>query len=537
MKIVTKGNISLENYNTSTYFEEFILTIESMQELPTEFEYTIDQELSAYLESIATEGVVRESGRILANSFNLSKTITKAGTSIANMGLKKTADIIRLLNNELKRMIPELIKRIREFMENTEAVYMKLTKFDQKFKEVAIRMQDIVNTRSYEYVENITPTTIKFYNVQANVFKEFLDVIGDYHILCNIICGINLTGPNITVKPTDCIYDKRFVGKELIYPKLVMDKLKEHLKGEDGPNIKEMINVMKIANESVSEYNKMMTREGSNTILIDWFKKYGNKLGIDIPFIVKTMTTKSTDGIKDANKNKTINPVKLALIPTHKTISFKEGKSWLSDGRKTYANEINKSHIQGGMVQSFLLLVNGRSNKSMDKSTSSVIVDLIKSGGVNVKKHTQTLERQSKKELDELISFVNGLGREISTSERQRVDDARNNDIRNTKTGDQVVSADTNVGGKEEDNVGRNRGDHASQDLAKLSQLAIAYLTSWFTIIMRINSMYNTITSGTLGAVYNLTTEVDLVCNFLDHGSKDALNANKAAISTLEGGR
>lgn len=537
MKIVTKGNISLEDYSKSNYLDEFGLAIESMQPLPEEFTYIIDKEFSNYLESIATEGAIRETGRILGNTYNLTRTVTKAGSNILNMGLKKTADIIRMLNNELKRMIPELIKKLREFMENTEALYMKLTKFDQKFKEVAIRAQEIVASRSYEYVENITPTTIKYYDVQANVFKEFLDVIGDYHILCNFICGLNLVGPNITVKSTDCIYNKNSVGKELIYPKMVMDKLQEHLKDNNGPNIKGMLEVMKIANESVSEYNKAMTKNGSNTILIDWFKKYGNKLGIDIPFIVKSMTTKSTDAIKKGNENKTINPVKLALMPTSRGVTYKEGRIWLSEGRKIYANEINRLPAQGGMVQSFLLLVNGRSNKSMDKSTSSVIVDLIKSGGTNVKKHTQVLERQTKKELDELIAFINSLGREISTSERERTKNNTDRDIKDTREGRQVVDADTNVGGKAEDNVGVNRGDHESQELARLSQAAIAYLTSWFSIILKINSVYNTITTGTLGAVYNLTTEVDLVCRFLDNGSKNAVDASNKANDTLEGGK
>lgn len=198
MKLVTYGGISLEEYTKTSFAEECELVFESI-EMPTEIDLLSDD-----VDELATEGIwdlAKGGANMIGNTYQMAKTTTRGATQLAGVMLRKSNDLLRFFNNQLKKALPKIIENLRKSLEQLEITFMKLTKFDNKLKEIAARATNMIMTKSYMNVATIQPMTIKFYKVQAKVFKEIIDMLGDYHYLCSKVCGIQLDTSKIYVKP------------------------------------------------------------------------------------------------------------------------------------------------------------------------------------------------------------------------------------------------------------------------------------------------------------------------------------------------
>lgn len=525
MKIVTYGNISLNEYKDTTFAEECELIFESI-EMPTEIDFLND------VDDIATEGIwdlAKGTGNLIGNTYQIAKTTTKGATQIAGTLLRKSNDLLRFFNNQLKKALPKIVESLRKSLEQLEISYMKLTKFDNKLKDVATRASNMINSKSYMSIGSIQPMTIRFYDVQAKVFKEIIDMIGDYHYLCHKVCGIQLDATKIYVKTdANVIFTERTVGAPLIAPSDLMDKVRELTKTKDQVNLEEIARIIGIAKKSVESYNAAMTKYGENSILRAWIEKDGTKIGLSVNFLnLGSLTAKSKSRIQESDKKKGLNPLKLALIPNNHTITFNPN-TWRNQVKK-FANMVDAEPIQGGMVKSFVWLINGQAGGNMQKSTMSVLVDLVRKGGASVKKHTDHINATAKKEIDELLAFSNGLSKYLVSEEQLRVNAAKQNDAAKTAAGKQTVEADTGIGGNASDNVGRVNNSDSSKVIHEISTGILAYMSGWYSIIFKLNAFYNQCSTGLLSAVFDITNEVESCCNMVDSGNKEQAEGAKTA--------
>jgi len=418
--------------------------------------------------------------------------------------------MLRFFNNQLKKALPRIVESLRKSLEQLEITYMKLTKFDGRLKEIAIRATNMINTKSYERINTIQPMTIRFYHTQARVFKEIVDIVGDYHYLCHKVCGIQLDASKIYVQTNnDVIFTENNTGAKLIAPSDLMDKVRELTKVRDKVNLEEIARIIGIAQKSVEAYNGAMTKYGENSILRAWIEKEGNSLGLPINFLnLGSLNTKSRARINESEKKKGINPLKYALIPDNSTITFNPN-AW-RDQKAKFINMVDAEPAQGGMVKSFVALINGQAGGQMQKSTISVLVDLVRKGAASVKKHTDILNKTAKKEIDELIAFSNGLSKYL-TSEDQTA---------RTSAGRQVVQADTGIGGNAQDNIGATKGGNdQSKVIHAISTGILSYMSGWYSIIFKLNSFYSQCSTGLLSAVFDITNEVDSCCTMVENGN------------------
>ena len=516
MKIVTYGNISLEEYKNTSFTEECELVFESIQ-VPTEIDFLNDNE------ELATEGIwdiTKGVGHTITNTYNIAKTTTKGATQLAGTILRKSNDMLRFFNNQLKKALPKIVESLRKSLEQLEITYMKLTKFDGRLKEIATRATNMINTRSYERVNNISPMTIKFYKIQSRIFKEVVDLVGDYHYLCHKVCGIQLDANKIYVQTDNTvIFTENNTGMKLIAPSDLMDKVRELTKVRDKVNLEEISRIIGIAQKSVQAYNEAMTKYGDNSILRAWIDKEGNGLGLPVNFLnLGSLNAKSRARLRESENKKGLNPLKSALIPDSNTITFNPNK-W-GDQKAKFANYVDQEPGQGGMVKSFVALVNGQAGGNMQKSTISVLVDLVRKGGASVKKHTDILNKAAKKEIDELTAFSNGLSKYLTSEDQTRINAATQNDAAKTAAGKQVVNADTGVGGNAQDNIGATKGNNdQSKVIHAISTGILAYMSGWYSIIFKLNSFYSQCSTGLLSAVFDITNEVDSCCNMVENGN------------------
>ena len=516
MKIVTYGNISLDEYKNTSFTEECELIFESI-EIPTEIDFLNDNE------ELATEGIwdiTKGVGNTITNTYNIAKTTTKGATQLAGTILRKSNDMLRFFNNQLKKALPRIVESLRKSLEQLEITYMKLTKFDGRLKEIAIRATNMINTKSYERINTIQPMTIRFYHTQARVFKEIVDIVGDYHYLCHKVCGIQLDASKIYVQTNnDVIFTENNTGSKLIAPSDLMDKVRELTKVRDKVNLEEIARIIGIAQKSVEAYNGAMTKYGENSILRAWIEKEGNSLGLPINFLnLGSLNTKSRARINESEKKKGINPLKYALIPDNSTITFNPN-AW-RDQKAKFINMVDAEPAQGGMVKSFVALINGQAGGQMQKSTISVLVDLVRKGGASVKKHTDILNKTAKKEIDELIAFSNGLSKYLTSEDQTRINAATQNDAARTSAGRQVVQADTGIGGNAQDNIGATKGGNdQSKVIHAISTGILSYMSGWYSIIFKLNSFYSQCSTGLLSAVFDITNEVDSCCTMVENGN------------------
>ena len=516
MKIVTYGNISLEEYKNTSFTEECELVFESIQ-VPTEIDFLNDNE------ELATEGIwdiTKGVGHTITNTYNIAKTTTKGATQLAATILRKSNDMLRFFNNQLKKALPKIVESLRKSLEQLEITYMKLTKFDGRLKEIATRATNMINTRSYERVNNISPMTIKFYKIQSRIFKEVVDLVGDYHYLCHKVCGIQLDANKIYVQTDNTvIFTENNTGMKLIAPSDLMDKVRELTKVRDKVNLEEIARIIGIAQKSVQAYNEAMTKYGDNSILRAWIDKEGNSLGLSVNFLnLGNLNAKSRARLRESENKKGLNPLKSALIPDSNTITFNPNK-W-GDQKAKFANYVDQEPGQGGMVKSFVALVNGQAGGNMQKSTISVLVDLVRKGGASVKKHTDILNKAAKKEIDELTAFSNGLSKYLTSEDQTRINAATQNDAAKTAAGRQVVNADTGIGGNAQDNIGATKGNNdQSKVIHAISTGILAYMSGWYSIIFKLNSFYSQCSTGLLSAVFDITNEVDSCCNMVENGN------------------
>lgn len=516
MKIVTYGNISLDEYKNTSFAEECELIFESI-EIPTEIDFLNDNE------ELATEGIwdiTKGVGNTITNTYNIAKTTTKGATQLAGTILRKSNDMLRFFNNQLKKALPRIVESLRKSLEQLEITYMKLTKFDGRLKEIAIRATNMINTKSYERINTIQPMTIRFYHTQARVFKEIVDIVGDYHYLCHKVCGIQLDASKIYVQTNnDVIFTENNTGAKLIAPSDLMDKVRELTKVRDKVNLEEIARIIGIAQKSVEAYNGAMTKYGENSILRAWIEKEGNSLGLPINFLnLGSLNTKSRARINESEKKKGINPLKYALIPDNSTITFNPN-AW-RDQKAKFINMVDAEPAQGGMVKSFVALINGQAGGQMQKSTISVLVDLVRKGGASVKKHTEILNKTAKKEIDELIAFSNGLSKYLTSEDQTRINAATQNDAARTSAGRQVVQADTGIGGNAQDNIGATKGGNdQSKVIHAISTGILSYMSGWYSIIFKLNSFYSQCSTGLLSAVFDITNEVDSCCTMVENGN------------------
>lgn len=518
MKIVTYGNISLDEYKNTTFTEECELAFESI-EIPTEIDFLSDED------DIATEGIwdiTKGAMHAVGNTYNIAKTTTKGVTQLAGTMLRKANDMLRFFNNQLKKALPKIVESLRKSLEQLEITYMKLTKFDGRLKEIAVRATNMINTRSYERVNNISPMTIKFYKIQSRIFKEVIDLVGDYHYLCHKVCGIQLDANKIYVQTDNTvIFTENNTGMKLIAPSDLMDKVRELTKVKDKVDLEEISRIIGIAQKSVQAYNEAMTKYGDNSILRAWIDKEGNGLGLPVNFLnLGSLNAKSRSRLRESENKKGLNPLKSALIPDSDTITFNPNK-W-RDQRAKFANYVDQEPGQGGMVKSFVALVNGQAGGQMQKSTISVLVDLVRKGGASVKKHTDILNKAAKKEIDELIAFSNGLSKYLTSEDQTRINAATQNDTAKTVSGSQVVNADTGIGGNAQDNIGATKGNNdQSKVIHAISTGILAYMSGWYSIIFKLNSFYSQCSTGLLSAVFDITNEVDSCCNMVENGNPE----------------
>lgn len=533
MKLVTYGGISLEEYTKTTFAEECELVFESI-EMPTEIDLLSDD-----VDELATEGIwdLAKGGlNMVGNTYQMAKTTTRGATQLAGVMLRKSNDLLRFFNNQLKKALPKIIENLRKSLEQLEITFMKLTKFDNKLKEIAARATNMIMTKSYMNVATIQPMTIKFYKVQAKVFKEIIDMLGDYHYLCSKVCGIQLDASKIYVKPDNTtIFTESNTGAPLIAPSDLMDKVRELTKIKDKVDLGEIARVIGIAQKSVEAYNSAMVKDGESSILRAWVKKDGTWWnGLPVNFLnMGSLNAKSKARLKESEKKKGLNPLKYALIPDADTITFNPN-AWRDQVSK-FANKVDEEAATGGMVKSFVQLINGQAGGTMQKSTASVLVNLIRKGGASVKKHTDQLNKTAKKEIDELMAFSNGLSKYLASEDQLKMNAAIQNDASKTAAGRQTVQADTGVGGNAQDNIGATKGGNDnSKVIYNISTGILAYMSGWYSIIFKLNSFYAQCSTGLLSAVFDITNEVDSCCNMVEAGNQEMAKGFDTASNDMK---
>lgn len=476
MKICIDG-LSLNQYNKSSFMEEFGLFLENQQFI----DYNSSDDLIEPLLGDNT-ALAMEDDSMVADIVKTGFRATRGAIRTGVKGYQAANKQWGKVKNKWADIKPRILKLVREFGQSLQNLWHKFMKYDQKYKELGQKIQQIVQF-SINSLTELPPVTFTYHQFNVDVLKDMLEYIGQYDTFFNYIFS-----PDVGIVDRN---SRLGIGKGADSYVNVFNAVKAN-------NIAEM----QAINEELSHVIARLSDSGDATIVKAFMtaRKYA---GIDIMGMKFTkgnpdnMLNKSSRERSDANAISASEYVKVAILGAEIT--------------KTYNNQ-TVQEFKDDMVgnNGFLRLVASMVN-------NNVLSGALKSSGKSIKTETDKMMTAFNKSMQEAQKI------DESTTNAQNAQQGNNVDA-NLKSNSAQTTAERNAANKNgTDGTGMNDngpqfaslGDKGDVDegagSASMGSLTEMYVRSMTVLFTKVAATYQMMIKGVLAATYEIISEADMI--------------------------
>lgn len=472
MKICIDG-LSLDQYKSSSFKEEFYIFLENQQFI----NYSESDDLIVPLinedETVAMEDSLV--GDVVKGVWRGSKAAVRTGTKAYSVANKQWGN----LKNRWADIKPRILKLVREFGQSLQNLWHKFMKYDEKYKELGQKIQQVVQF-SLTSLTELPPVSFTYHQFNVDILLAILDYIKSYDTFFNEVFSsdIGLVNRNSLLglgKP-DGAYQTAIKAIET--------------------NDKDTLNAIC---QELSQLIANLSDGGDATIIRKFMTAKGwagSFMGFN--FSSDNLLNKTNRERNDQNNISASEYIKAVILGQSVT------KSYASQNLQEFKND-----MVGGN-KGFLKLVASMVN-------NNVLSGALKSSGGSIKKET-----------DKMIKYFNDLMQKAQQKAAQEQANQQqqaqaNNPEANLKTNSAQTTAERNASKNGADGTGMpdkapefnslaDKGDipneAGSMTADRLAELYVRNMTILFT---KIAATYQMIIKGMLAATYEIISEADQI--------------------------
>lgn len=475
MKICIDG-LSLDQYKKSSFMEEFHIFLENQQFI----DYSESDDLIVPL--IDESDVAMEDSMVLdivKGGWKATKGAVKAGAKGYEMANRQWGNV----KNRWADIKPRILKLVREFGQSLQNLWHKFMKYDEKYKELGQKIQQVIQF-SVTSLTELPPVSFTYHIFNVDILLAILDYIKSYDVFFNEIFSADIG-----------IVDRNSrlgLGKPDGPYQAARDAISRNDKDTLNAICQELSQV--IANLSdggdATIIRKFMTAKG-------WAGKF-----LWMNYSSDNLLNQTSRDRNDQNNISASEYVKMVILGESVTKSY---------------NSQNLQEFKNDMVgnKGFLKLVASMVN-------NNVLSGALKSSGGTIKKET-----------DKMIKYFNDLMQTAQQAaakevQAQQAQNQQNNPQANLKTNSAQTTAERNANKNGTDGTGMadkgpefaslgDKGDIAddagSMTADRLAELYVRNMTILFT---KVAATYQMIIKGMLAATYEIISEADQITYTID---------------------
>lgn len=516
MKINING-VGLEQYNKSSSLEDFKYSIESLDPEPFKLE-----ELEIATEATVYGNMQNKSATTSGSVFGAVKTVAQG----VGVGIKATTGAIGLVikmvtlaKNQIKRVIPQVMKASSQFMSSLQNMYMKILKYDKRFIELGRRIDDIINRGGIEAIRDPLGVniTIRHHDVVWETIVELVKWCSSFEQYMHNFTGFTYMGSHSNAK-SDTINTKGAAtafgggsGREIKF--VTTSDLQNALN-----NIKETEERIATINQATNINNQIigvLNSQGAMKVIIDNYAKRNSDASkwLAQPFKSMVGLNDYQQTMKQAKGNTSTADAKiisfLALGGANKEIEASFGP----DSRAEFIEFITKGS------NAYLK----RLSQYCDGKESSVIAKTIKKGGESANKYFKEFSNKLKREMDGLIKTANKndedkiarMKEELKIDSQSGTQTATN--VKNKATGAKLSTIDEVEREDDYKSVTHQDGKEETQAVKTELDAINGYINSYMRLITIAVNTYHAVSQGLCIATYTLVEEGESICDIVDN--------------------
>lgn len=477
MKICIDG-LSLDQYKTSTFTEELSIFLENQQFI----NYSESDDLIVPLIDIDDENVAMEDSMvadIVKGGWRATKGAVKMGAQGYSMANKQWGNI----KNRWADIKPRILKLVREFGQSLQNLWHKFMKYDEKYKELGQKIQQIIQF-SITSLTELPPVSFTYHIFNVDILLAILNYIKSYDTFFNEVFD-----PSIGIVGRTSVLG---LGKPDGPYQAAIKAIQTNDKNSLNAICRELSQVVSNLSDQgdATIIRKFMTAKGwAGRIL--WHK-----------FSSDNMLNEKSRERNDSNNISASEYVKAVILGESVT--------------KSYNNQ-NLQEFKADMVgnKGFLKLVSSMVN-------NNVLSGALKSSGGTIKKET-----------DKMMKYFNDLmkrAQDVAAKElaNQQAQNQQNDPQANLKTNSAQTTAERNAAKNGNDGTGMNDkapefaslsdngdipDDAGTLTADKLAELYVRNMTIVFT---KVAATYQMIIKGMLAATYEIISEADQITYTID---------------------
>ena len=475
MKICIDG-LSLDQYHKSSFMEEFNLFLENQQFI----DYNESDDLIVPL--------IDETD--IAMEDNMVWDIVKGGYRVTKGAIKMGAKGYQAANrqwgnvkNRWADIKPRILKLVREFGQSLQNLWHKFMKYDEKYKELGQKIQQVIQF-SINSLTELPPVTFNYHIFNVDILLAILDYIKSYDVFFNEIFDskIGIVDNN----------SKLGLGKA--------DGAYQTARDAIAKNDKDTLNAIC---QELSQVIANLSDGGDATII----RKFMTAKGWAGKFLWMNY---SSDNILNQTSRERSDKNNISASEYVKAVILGEAvtKSYTSQNLQEFKNDMVGNN-------GFLKLVASMVN-------NNVLSGALKSSGGSIKKETDKMMKY----FNDLMQQAQQLAAKDLSAKQQA--QQQNNPEANLKTNSAQTTAERNATKNGLDGTGMKAqapefaslsGDGDIPDEAgtmtadKLAELYVRNMTILFT---KVAATYQMIIKGMLAATYEIISEADQITYTID---------------------
>lgn len=480
MKICING-LSMEQYKNTSSFEEFYIYLESL-------DYMSDREIQEYLDS--------DYDTVAMEDDSLIKDMVKGAYKGTKYAVKTGVKAYKTANKEWGRaknkwviMKPKIMKLVRDFGQTLQNVWHKYMQYDQKYKELGQKIQQIIQF-SIKAVTDLPAIELYWHNFNVELLKDLLDILKDYGSFFDKVLS-----PDAKMFNASSLLSKGTAG---------FSQLADLITSNNVEGLKFEVN-------ELSQTLAKLSVDGDITILrnIMNLKRYQNT-------IMGWLLNQKVENLLDENamerfKGKNISGsefVKACIlgVEMHNTYS--------NQNIGTFRDEmVNGSKGKPG----FLTLVASMLN-------NNVLSGALKSSGATTKKQTDLLIKFFNDSMKEAETHAADMAKEKEAADQKAQKEAEESKRESQLKSNSAKPVDEETGmpqGPEYKSLSEdsdvNEEDTSADDISSLTEYLVRNMTLMFT---KISTSYQQLMKGILAATYQIISEADAAVSVIESAVK-----------------
>lgn len=472
MKICIDG-LSLDQYKRSSYIEEFNIFLENQQFI----NYNESDDLITPL--IDDEDLAMEDSM----AWDMVKGAWKGTKGTIKAGVKGYGEVNRQWTKAKNRWAdikPRILKMVREFGQSLQNLWHKYMKYDQKYKELGQKIQQIIRF-SVTSLTELPPVTFNYHHFNVKALLDTLEYIKSYDVFFNTVFD-----PSKNIFGSTSKLGLGQADKAYTIPMTAI---------ENG-NLQELQSIC----DELSQVIANLSDAGDVTIVQKLFTALGYKPGL--------FFNKSSDKLLNANQREQVAKNEYSASEYTKLIILGEQIT------KTYNNE-NLQEFKTDMVGNggFLQLVASMVN-------NNVLSGALRSSGETVKKETDKMMKAFNEIMQkaEKKASENAAAKAKAEAESQANTQSQNNVDANLKTNSAQTTAERNNAGKtpEFKSLGDEGDIEEGAGTMTIDGLAELYTRNMTILFTKIAATYQMIIKGVLAATYQIISEADEITYLIE---------------------